>query len=124
MSIQYGDVPAGGQVNIPHQTNNSNIIGPTLVNVSAQSRDRANLLCNVRPTIYDGVDNVRPTIYDGVDGVKGNDSVNLINHSDNIPAKAGYYNQNEHTGNYHRPLSTIQEGQSSSNIDYHGYLLF
>ena len=113
MSIQYGDVPAGGQVNIPHQTNNSNIIGPTLVNVSAQSRDRANLLCNVRPTIYDGVD-----------GVKGNDSVNLINHSDNIPAKAGYYNQNEHTGNYHRPLSTIQEGQSSSNIDYHGYLLF
>ena len=96
----------------------------SLANVSPQSRDPSNLPCDIRPTIYDGVD-----------GLYGNNSMNAINHlqtaqnnpnnwRDNIPAKTGYYNQNEHTNNYHRPISAIQAGQATSNIDYHGYLLF
>ena len=96
----------------------------SLANVSPQSRDPSNLPCDVRPTLYNGVD-----------GLYGNDSMNAImqlqtnynnpnNWRDNLPAKVGYYNQNEHTGNYHRPLSTIQSGQATSNQDYHGYLLF
>jgi len=96
----------------------------SLANVSPQSRDPSNLPCDVRPTLYNGVD-----------GLYGNDSMNAImqlqtnynnpnNWRDNLPAKVGYYNQNEHTGNYHRPLSTIQAGQATSNQDYHGYLLF
>ena len=95
-----------------------------MANVSPQSRDPSNLPCDVRPTLYNGVD-----------GLYGNDSMNAImqlqtnynnpnNWRDNLPAKVGYYNQNEHTGNYHRPLSTIQAGQATSNQDYHGYLLF
>jgi len=96
----------------------------SLANVSPQSRDPSNVPCDIRPTLYNGVD-----------GLYGNDSMNAImqlqtnynnpnNWRDNLPAKVGYYNQNEHTGNYHRPLSTIQAGQATSNQDYHGYLLF
>ena len=96
----------------------------SLSNVSPQSRDPSNLPCDVRPTIYDGVD-----------GVYGYNSMNSINHfqthennpnnwRDNVPTKHGYYNQNEHTNNYHRPLSAIQAGHASSNQDVHGYLLF
>ena len=96
----------------------------TLANVNAQSRDPSNLPCDIRPTIYDGVD-----------GVYGNHSMNDItqhqtreNNSNNwldlITSKPGYYNQNEHTLNYKRPISSIQVGQATSNQDINGYLIF
>ena len=96
----------------------------TLSNVSPQSRDPSNLPCDIRPTIYDGLD-----------GVYGENSLNDItqfqtrynnpnNWRDNIQPKHGYYNQYEHTNNYYRPKSLIQAGQASSNQDIHGYLLF
>ena len=96
----------------------------TLANISPQSRDPTNLPCDVRPTIYDGID-----------GVYGENSMNDImrlqtpqnnpnNWRDNIPPKHGYYNQHEHTNNYYRPISTIKAGQATSNQDIHGYLLF
>ncbi len=77
----------------------------------------------------------RPTIYDGLDGVYGVNSMNEItqhqtrfenpnNWQDNIQPKQGYYNQNEHTLNNKRPVSSIQAGQASSNQDLNGYLLF
>jgi hypothetical protein len=96
----------------------------TLSNVSPQSRDPTNLPCDIRPTIYDGVD-----------GVYGKNSLNNItqfqtrynnpnNWRDNIPPQQGYHNQNEHTLNKKRPISLIKAGQASSNQDVHGYLLF
>ena len=96
----------------------------TLANVNAQSRDPTNLPCDIRPTLYDGLD-----------GVYGENSLNDITHlqtrynnpnnwRDNIPPKIGYYNQHEHTNNYYRPKSSIKAGQASSNQDIHGYLLF
>ena len=96
----------------------------TLANVNAQSRDPTNLPCDIRPTIYDGID-----------GVYGHNSMNDITHlqtrfknpnnwRDNIPSQDGFYNQNEHTLNNKRPISSIQAGQASSNQDVHGYLLF
>ena len=96
----------------------------TLSNVSPQSRDPSNLPCDIRPTIYDGVD-----------GVYGHNSLNDITHiqtiqnnpnnwRDNIQGKQGYHNQHEHTLNYKRPLSLIQAGIETSNQDIHGYLLF
>ena len=96
----------------------------TLSNVSPQSRDPSNLPCDIRPTLYDGVD-----------GVYGENSLNDItqfqtnlnnpnNWKDKIPSKPGYYNQNEHTNNYYRPKSLIQAGQASSNQDINGYLIF
>ena len=104
---------------------NTRQINPILLaNVSAQSRDPSNIPCNIRPTIYDGID-----------GVYGANSLNDITHHptnlnnpnnwrDNIPPKQGYHNQNEHTNNYYRPKSSIQAGITSSNQDIHGYLLF
>ena len=96
----------------------------TLANVNAQSRDPTNLPCDIRPTIYDGID-----------GVYGHNSMNDITHlqtrfnnpnnwRDNIPSQHGFHNQNEHTLNNKRPISSIQAGQASSNQDVHGYLLF
>ena len=96
----------------------------SLANVSPESRDPTNLPCDVRPTIYDGVD-----------GVYGNHSMNDItqhqtrfnnpnNWLDNIPSKPGNYNKDEHTNNYYRPKSAIQAGQASSNQDINGYLIF
>ena len=96
----------------------------TLANVNAQSRDPSNLPCDIRPTIYDGID-----------GVYGHNSMNDITHlqtrfnnpnnwRDNIPSQHGFHNQNEHTLNNKRPVSSIQAGQASSNQDVHGYLLF
>jgi hypothetical protein len=96
----------------------------TLANVNAQSRDPTNLPCDIRPTIYDGID-----------GVYGHNSMNDITHlqtrfnnpnnwRDNIPSQHGFHNQNEHTLNNKRPISSIQAGQASSNQDIHGYLLF
>ena len=96
----------------------------TLSNVSPQSRDPSNLPCDIRPTLYDGLD-----------GVYGENSLNDItqfqtrynnpnNWRDNIPPKHGYHNQHEHTNNYYRPKSAIKAGQASSNQDIHGYLLF
>ncbi len=96
----------------------------SLSNVSPQSRDPSNLPCDMRMTLYDGID-----------GVYGHNSMNDINHIqtrqtnpnnwlNNIPSKPGYYNQNEHTLNNKRPISSIQAGQASSNQDIHGYLLF
>ncbi len=74
----------------------------TLSNVSPQSRDPSNLPCDIRSTIYDGLD-----------GVHGENSMNDIlqlqtrynnpnNWRDNIPPKQGYHNQHEHTLNYKR----------------------
>ena len=96
----------------------------TLANVNAQSRDPTNLPCDIRPTIYDGID-----------GVYGHNSMNDITHlqtrfnnpnnwRDNIPSQHGFHNQNEHTLNNKRPRSSIQAGQASSNQDIHGYLFF
>jgi hypothetical protein len=96
----------------------------TLSNVSPQSRDPTNLPCDIRSTIYDGVD-----------GVYGLHSLNDItqfqtrynnpnNWSDNICSKSGYYNQNNPTLNNKRPISSIKAGQATSNQDIHGYLLF
>jgi hypothetical protein len=96
----------------------------TLSNISPQSRDPTNLPCDIRSTLYDGLD-----------GVYGENSLNDItqfqtnlnnpnNWRDNIPPKHGYYNQHEHTNNYYRPKSAIKAGQASSNQDIHGYLLF
>ena len=96
----------------------------TLSNISPQSRDPTNLPCDIRPTLYDGLD-----------GVYGENSLNDItqlqtrynnpnNWRDNILPKIGYYNQHEHTNNYYRPKSSIQAGITSSNQDIHGYLLF
>ena len=96
----------------------------TLSNVSPQSRNPSNLPCDIRPTIYDGVN-----------GVYGDSSLNNITHlqtpqnnpnnwRDNIQSQPGYYNQNEHTLNYKRPISSIQAGHATSNQDIHGYLLF
>ena len=96
----------------------------TLANVNAQSRDPSNVPCDIRPTLYDGID-----------GVYGENSLNDITHLqtnlnnpnnwlDNIPPKQGYHNQNEHTNNYDRPKSLIKAGIASSNQDIHGYLLF
>ncbi len=96
----------------------------TLANVNAQSRDPTNLPCDIRPTIYDGID-----------GVYGHNSMNDITHlqtrfhnpnnwRDNIPSQHGFHNQHEDTFNNKRPISSIQAGQASSNQDIHGYLLF
>ena len=96
----------------------------SLSNVSPQSRDPSNLPCDIRSTIYDGLD-----------GVYGENSMNDItqlqtrynnpnNWRDNIQPKQGYYNQHEHTLNYKRPISSIKAGQASSNQDINGYLLF
>ena len=96
----------------------------TLSNVSPQTRDPSNLPCDIRSTIYDGID-----------GVYGENSMNDIlqlqtrynnpnNWRDNIQPKQGYYNQHEHTLNYKRPISSIKAGQASSNQDINGYLLF
>ena len=96
----------------------------SLSNVSPQSRDPSNLPCDMRITLYDGID-----------GVYGHNSMNDINHiqtrqnnpnnwRDNIQPKQGYYNQNEHTLNNKRPISSIQAGIASSNQDINGYLLF
>ena len=96
----------------------------TLSNVSPQSRDPTNLPCDMRITLYDGVE-----------GLYGNHSLNDItqlqtrynnpnNWRDNIPPKHGYHNQHEHTLNNKRPISLIQAGQATSNQDYQGYLLF
>jgi hypothetical protein len=108
--------------NMYHFTRQINPI--TLSNVSAQSRDPSNLPSDIRPAIYDGID-----------GVYGAHSMNDItqhqtrfnnpnNWQDNIPSKIGYYNQNEHTLNYKRPISSIQVGQATSNQDINGYLIF
>ena len=96
----------------------------TLSNVSPQSRDPSNLPCDIRSTIYDGID-----------GVYGAHSMNDItqhqtrfnnpnNWSDNICSKSGYYNQNDPNLNNKRPISSIQAGQASSNQDIKGYLIF
>lgn len=96
----------------------------TLSNVNAQSRDPSNLPSDIRPTIYDGVD--------GVYGYHSMNDINNIQSRENNPnnwgdlilPKQGYYNQNEHTLNNIRPVSSIQVGHASSNQDIHGYLLF
>ena len=96
----------------------------TLSNVSPLSRDPSNLPCDIRPTIYDGVD-----------GVYNNNSLNDItqmqtpqnnpyNWRDNIQGKQGYHNQHEHTLNNKRPISSIQAGIATSTQDIHGYLIF
>ena len=108
--------------NLYHFTRQINPI--SLSNVSPQSRDPSNLPCDMRITLYDGID-----------GVYGHNSMNDINHiqtrqnnpnnwRDNIQPKQGYYNQNEHTLNNKRPISSIQAGIASSNQDIYGYLLF
>ena len=108
--------------NLYHFTRQINPI--TISNVSPQSRDPSNLPCDIRPTIYDGMD-----------GIYGLHSMNDItqhqtrfnnpnNWQDNIQSKPGYHNQNEHTLNNKRPISYIQAGQATSNQDIHGYLLF
>ncbi len=103
--------------NLYHFTRQINPI--TLSNVNAQTRDPSNTPCDIRPTIYDGMD-----------GVYGLHSMNDItqhqtrfnnpnNWQDNIQSRPAYYNQNNK-----RPISYIQAGQATSNQDINGYLLF
>jgi hypothetical protein len=49
---------------------------------------------------------------------------NPNNWLDNIQGKSGYYNQDEHTLNNKRPISSIQADQATSNQDINGYLIF
>ena len=108
--------------NLYHFTRQINPI--SLSNLSPQSRDPSNLPSDMRITLYDGID--------GVYGIHSMNDItqhqtrfnNPNNWLDNIRPKQGYYNQNEHTLNNTRPLSTIQAGQASSNQDINGYLLF
>ena len=108
--------------NLYHFTRQINPI--SLSNVNAQSRDPSNLPCDMRITLYDGID--------GVYGIHSMNDItqhqtrfnNPNNWLDNIQPKQGYHNQYEHTLNNTRPLSTIQAGQASSNQDINGYLLF
>ena len=69
----------------------------SLSKLNPQTLDPTNLPCDIRPTIYDGID-----------GVYGENSMNDIlqlqtrynnpnNWRDNIPPKQGYHNQHEHT---------------------------
>jgi hypothetical protein len=96
----------------------------SLSKLNPQMLDPSNLPCDMRMTLYDGID-----------GVYGHNSMNDINHiqtrennpnnwRDIIVPKHGYHNQNEHTLNNKRQISSIQAGQASSNQDIHGYLLF
>ncbi len=91
----------------------------TLANINAETRDPTNLLCDTRPTIYDGIDDLY-----------GHNLMNDITHlqtptnypnnrRDNIPPNHGYYNQNEHTNKYYRPKSSIKAGIASTTQDIH-----
>ena len=94
----------------------------TLANVNAQSRDPTNLPCDIRPTIYDGID-----------GVYGHNSMNDITHlqtrfnnpnnwRDNIPSQHGFHNQNEHTLNNKRPIFIVLEKKYLNYLYiYNGY---
>ena len=108
--------------NMYHFTRQINPI--TLSKLNPQTLDPSNLPSDIRPTIYDGMD-----------GVYGLHSMNdIVQHQtrennpnnwlDNIQGKSGYYNQNEHTLNNKRPISSIQVGQATSNQDINGYLIF
>ncbi len=96
----------------------------TLSNVSPQSRDPSNLPCDIRPTVYDGVD--------GVYGVHSMNDItqhqthlnNPNNWLNNVQSKQGYQNQYEHTLNNRLPISLIQAGQALSNQDINGFLHF
>ena len=96
----------------------------TLANVNAQSRDPTNLPCDIRPTIYDGMDCVYG-LHSMNDITQHQTRFNNPNNwQDNIQGKSGYYKQDEHTLNNKRPISYIQIGQATSNQDINGYLLF
>ena len=108
--------------NLYHFTKQINPI--TLSNVNAQTRDPSNLPCDMRPTIYDGMDGVYG-IHSMNDIVQHQNRFNNPNNwQDNIQGKPGYYNQDEHTLNNKRPISYIQIGQATSNQDINGYLIF
>ncbi len=93
----------------------------TLSNVSPQTRDPTNLPCDIRPTIYDGVDVVYGhNLMNGITHLQTPQN-NPNNWRDNIQPKQGYHNQYEHTLNNIRLISAIQAGESS-NQD--AYLLF
>ncbi len=89
--------------------------------LNPQTLNPSNLPCDMRITLYDGID-----------GVYGHNSMNDINHiqtrqnnpNNIIAPKHGYHNQHEHTLNNKRPISSIQAGIASSNQDIHEYLLF
>ncbi len=88
--------------NLYHFTRQINPLASS--NVSPQSRDPSNLPCDIRPTIYDGLD--------GVYGVHLMNDItqhqthfnNPNNWLDYIQSKQGYHNQYEQTLNYKRPI--------------------
>ena len=98
---------------------NTRQINPiSLASVSPSSLDPSNLPCDVRPMIYEQGD------------ADNREKLNLhrtpLNNPNlwqsHLPAKSGYYNNNEHNANNNiRPISAINVGQSTSAQDIRGF---
>ena len=100
---------------------NTRQINPiSLATLTPTSMDPSNLPCDVRPTIYEQGD------ADNREKLKlyrtPLNNPNLW--QSHLPAKSGYYNNNEHNSNNNiRPLSAINIGQSTSAQNIHGYYI-
>ena len=100
---------------------NTRQINPiSLSTLTPTSMDPSNLPCDVRPTIYEQGD------ADNREKLKlyrtPLNNPNLW--QSHLPAKSGYYNNNEHNSNNNiRPLSAINIGQSTSVQNIHGYYI-
>ena len=102
-----------------NQYYNTRQINPiSLASVSPSSLDPSNLPCDVRPMIYEQGD------------ADNREKLNLhrtpLNNPNlwqsHLPAKSGYYNNNEHNANNNiRPISAINVGQSTSSQDIRGF---
>ena len=100
---------------------NTRQINPiSLSTLSPSSLDPSNLPCDVRTLIYEQGD------------ADNREKLNLyrtpLNNPNlwqsHLPAKSGYYNNNEHNeNNYIRAISAINVGQSTSSQDIHGFLI-
>ena len=100
---------------------NTRQINPiSLATLTPTSMDPSNLPCDIRPTIYEQGD------------ADNREKLNLyrtpLNNPNlwqsHLPAKSGYYNNNEHNSNNNiRPLSAINIGQSTSVQNIHGYYI-
>ena len=98
---------------------NTRQINPiSLATLSPTTLDPSNLPCDVRPMIYEQGD------------ADNREKLNLhrtpLNNPNlwqsHLPAKSGYYNNNEHNANNNiRPISAINVGQSTSAQDIRGF---
>ena len=101
------------------QYDNTRQINPiSLATLSPTTLDPSNLPCDVRPMIYEQGD------------ADNREKLNLhrtpLNNPNlwqsHLPAKSGYYNNNEHNANNNiRPISAINVGQSTSAQDIRGF---